>query len=171
MLEILFYITATIAVLSALTVVMSKSPVNSALALILNIFCLAFIYLLLEAQFIAIIQILVYAGAIMVLFLFTIMLLNLQNDTNLTEQFDIKKGMTLLFSFIFGIELVYIIAIKSDWTYVGSGFSSVPFVEKGTVEAIGQALFTHYLFPFEMISVVLLAAVVGAIVLAKRKLS
>ena len=162
-----FYVLATVAVVSALLVVTRRNPVMSALYLILNFFCLAGLYLTLHAQFIAVIQILVYAGAIMVLFVFVIMLLNLGDERRLSEGVSWKKMVAVGFCFALLMEFVYIL-----------GFSDAPHavvntakaVEIGTVEYIGSQLFTKFLFPFEVTSLILTAAIVGAIVLAKRKL-
>ncbi|MCK6601796.1 MAG: NADH-quinone oxidoreductase subunit J [Bacteroidetes bacterium] len=161
--DILFYITALVAIISGILVITGKSPVTSALSLVLNFFCIAFIYLMLEAQFLAIIQVIVYAGAIMVLFLFVIMLLNLQDDQTLFEKFDLKKGFAVLLTALFLLEILYILPAGTNSS------AGVSFPELGTVEAIGKYLFSEYLYPFEMISVVLLAAVVGAVVVAKKK--
>lgn len=166
--NIVFYIVAFVAIISAVTVVVAKSPVSSALSLIVNFFCIAGIYLLLEAQFLAIIQIMVYAGAIMVLFLFVIMLLNLREDKSLTEHFDLKKGFAVLFSASFLLEILYI--LSQNGSLLGSSSADIAsFADLGTVEMVGNKLFTEFVLPFEMISVVLLTAVVGAITLAKKK--
>lgn len=166
--NIVFYIVAFIAIISAVTVVVAKSPVSSALSLVVNFFCIAGIYLLLEAQFLAIIQIMVYAGAIMVLFLFVIMLLNLKDDKSLTERFNLKKGFAILFAASFLLELLYI--FSQNGSLLGADAANVQsFADLGTVEVIGRKLFTEFVLPFEMISVVLLTAVVGAITLAKKK--
>lgn len=167
--NILFYIAAFVAIVAGLTVVIAKNPVSSALALIVNFFCIAAIYLLLEAQFLAIVEIMVYAGAIMVLFLFVIMLLNLQDDKTLTDHFDLKKGFAVLFAALFLVEILYVIQTSEIKLTEPEKIHSLSFADMGTVEFIGKQLFSNYVLPFEMISVVLLSAVVGAIVLAKKK--
>ena len=164
---ILFYSLAVVFVGSAIMVITRRNPVISALYLILNFFCLAGLYLTLHAQFIAVIQVLVYAGAIMVLFLFVIMLLNLGDEQQLREKISFKKIVAAGLGFGLLMELIYIV-----------GFIDVPMpegdfskgVEIGTVEYLGKQLFTTFLFPFEVTSVLLLAAMVGAVVLAKRKM-
>lgn len=166
--DILFYITALVAIISGLLVITGKSPVTSALSLVLNFFCIAFIYLMLEAQFLAIIQVIVYAGAIMVLFLFVIMLLNLQDDMTLFERFDLKKGFAVLLTGLFLLEIAYIFSLDSV-SIAPKGVTGASFPELGTVESIGKYLFSDFVYPFEMISVVLLSAVVGAVVIAKKK--
>jgi NADH-quinone oxidoreductase subunit J len=165
--SILFYIFATVGILSAITVVTRRNPIISAIFLILNFFCLAGLYLTLHAQFIAIIQILVYAGAIMVLFVFVIMLLNLHDDTKLRGALTWKK--VLAGGVVAGLlmELVYIFFVMKP---AGVQAPLERSVEVGTVEYIGSQLFTRFLFPFEVTSILLTAAIVGALVLAKKTL-
>ena len=164
---IFFYCLAIVSVGSALMVVTHRNPIIAALYLIVNFFCLAGLYLTLHAQFIAVIQILVYAGAIMVLFLFVIMLLNLGDEQKLVDAVSVRKVLAAGLSA--GL-LMEVLAI------VGFGKLSLPpgdlskGIDIGTVEYIGMQMFTSYLFPFEITSLLLLAAIVGAIVLAKKKL-
>jgi NADH-quinone oxidoreductase subunit J len=178
MVTVLFWGFAALAVLAALLCVTRKSPVASALWLVMTMFSLAAIYVLLDAQFIAAIQILVYAGAIMVLFLFVIMLLNLgqAGPTDMRGWFG--RGVAVLLGG--GIALQLIVLARVVWA---EGFGSqtagypLPAGELGRVQeaqgAIGMLadpLFRQYLVPFEVTSVLLLAAIVGAVVLAKRKI-
>lgn len=157
---------AVVAIASAIIMVTRRNPVNSALFLIVNFFCLSALYLLLKAQFIAIIQILVYAGAIMVLFLFVIMLLNLQDESRLTENITYKKLTAIILSLL----IFAIISITTYFEFIDKYSKMNDNAEKlGTVESIGRELFTTYSFPFELVSFVLIAAIVGAIVLAKKK--
>jgi NADH-quinone oxidoreductase subunit J len=162
-----FYVLGTLLVASAVMVVTRRSPVMSALWLIFNFFCLAGLYLTLQAQFIAVIQIIVYAGAIMVLFLFVIMLLNLGDEQRLRESVSYRKIIAGVLSAGVLLEILFMIGFRGFVYPLGS-------IEKaaqlGTVENIGRQLFTAYLFPFEITSILLLAAIVGAVVLAKRKL-
>jgi NADH-quinone oxidoreductase subunit J len=164
----LFYFLAIISVGSALMMVTRRNPVIAALYLILNFFALGGLYLTLRAQFIAFIQILVYAGAIMVLFLFVIMLLNLGDIKGLGEKISYRKIVGVGLSFGLLMELIYIF---------GFARASLPptqfekSVDIGTVEYIGRELFTTFLFPFEVTSILLLAAIVGAVILAKKKLN
>ncbi|MBI4548330.1 MAG: NADH-quinone oxidoreductase subunit J [Ignavibacteriae bacterium] len=163
---IFFFLIAALAILSAILMITRRNPIMSVLYLIVNFFSLAVMYLLLHAQFIAIIQILVYAGAIMVLFLFVIMLLNLGDEARLTERPTLKKmiavGLTtvVLLQLLVGLRLL----TASDSTSLSAHATAM-----GTVESIGKALFTDYVLPFEITSVILLAAMVGVIVLAKKK--
>ena len=164
--QILFYLFAFGGVVSALLVVTRRNPIISAIYLIANFFCLAGIYLTLHAQFIAVVQILVYAGAIMVLFVFVIMLLNLGDERSLRDGFSWKKVVAGGFSFGVLMELVYIFMIPS----APQAIEMTRATDIGTVEAIGHVLFTQFLFPFEVTSLLLTAAIVGAIVLAKKNL-
>ena len=164
---ILFYLFGIVAVGSALLMVTRRNPIVSALYLILNFICLAGFYLILHAQFIAVIQIIVYAGAIMVLFLFVIMLLNLRDERSLLDGFSWKKMVAGGLSAAILLEIVYIILSSTGGLPVQQDPRSL---EIGTVEFIGSQLFTRFLLPFEVTSLLLTAAIVGAIVLAKKKL-
>jgi NADH-quinone oxidoreductase subunit J len=122
------------------------------------------LYLTLTAEFLAVIQILVYAGAIMVLFLFVIMLLNLSVEPK-RPAFELSRVLAFVLGIGFVAEMLYI--FNDALADQGTGFLTQPF-DYSTVEAVGAVMMTKYLFPFEMISVVLIAALVGAIVVAKR---
>ncbi len=164
--EILFYIFAFGGIVSALLVVTRRNPIIAAIYLIVNFFCLAAVYLTLHAQFIAVIQILVYAGAIMVLFVFVIMLLNLGDERGLRDSFSWKKVVAGGLGFGILMELIYIFIRQSGTQTIEMEQAT----NIGTVEAIGRVLFTQLLFPFEVTSLLLTAAIVGAIVLAKKNL-
>lgn len=155
----------SITIVASLGTILSRSPVTSALFLVLNFFALGGIYLLLEAQFIAVVQVIVYAGAIMVLFLFVIMLLNLEDEQRLTERYDVKKGFAILFAGLLLVELLYVVGLKTPAIAPRLGTVAA---EIGTAKYIGQQLLTEFLFPFEIISILLLGAIVGAVVLAKK---
>ncbi len=141
-----------------------RNPVASALYLVLNFFVIAVLYLFLRAQFIAIIQITVYAGAIMVLFLFVIMLLNLGDERLSRWKPTTANTVATLLCVAFLIEILYFVR-----AYTSKGPISSQAETLGTVEAIGKVLFGNYLFPFEITSFLLLAAIVGAVLLAKKK--
>ena len=168
-LTIVFYVLAAVAVGSGILMITRRNAMQSALFLILNFIALAGLYLTLSAQFVAIIQILVYAGAIMVLVLFVIMLLNLEDEPKLREQTAATRytaaglGVALLALIVFSLNIAGADSI--------SGLTGVPSssVQMGTVENIGMVLFTDYVFPVEVTSILLLAAVIGAVVLAKKK--
>ncbi|MGB9773360.1 MAG: NADH-quinone oxidoreductase subunit J [Bacteroidota bacterium] len=165
--QILFFALAFIAVASALLVVTRRNPVVSVIYLVVNFFALAGLYLILSAQFIAAIQIIVYAGAIMVLFLFVIMLLNLGDEQKLTEHLNYRKAIGVVFVVALATEIVSVFFLKA-----GSGLyqQSPKAANIGTAEGVGRALFTKFFFPFEITSILLVAAIVGAIVLAKKRL-
>lgn len=163
MLQNIFYFLSFVAVLSALMVVLAKNPVHSVLYLILTFFAIAGHYILLNAQFLAVVHVIVYAGAIMVLFLFVIMLLNLNEETepkksNLLKATGVIAGGSLL--------LVFVGVFKS------AGTESVVVLQQtdiGLVKNLGKVLFNEFLLPFEVASILLLSAMVGAVLLAKKE--
>jgi NADH-quinone oxidoreductase subunit J len=163
--QIIFFLLAATALISGIMVVIQVNPVRSALFLVLNFFALAGIYLLANAQFIAAIQIIVYAGAIMVLFLFVIMLLNLRQPEEGGAQQHLGQK-------IFGSSLATGIAALIVYNIFKISLPpGRPMVaDFGTTEMVAKSLFTEYLLPFEAVSILLLVAVVGAVVLAKTKL-
>ena len=163
---ILFIIFGTIAAISAVLMVTRNNAVISALFLVLNFACLSGLYLLLNAQFIAVTQIIVYAGAIMVLFLFVIMLLRPDSDLVLRKKSRIKIIAITAGIFIF-IQLVYIIFFFSPPVSQKSSVQSS--INSGTIEQIGTEIYTNYIISFEAAGFLLLAAAIGALVLAKKK--
>ena len=164
--SVFFYLLSLIAAVCGIFMVIHKNPVYSAIFLVQTLFAIAGLYLLLNAQFLAIIQILVYAGAIIVLFLFVIMLLNLRKTTEeLKSLFRLKMAGFALAGVLI-LEIAYLLAGRPDTAPVGAGIADV--AHMGNVETVGKTLFTTYLFPFEVASVLLLVAMIGMIVLAKR---
>ncbi|HEX3233801.1 MAG TPA: NADH-quinone oxidoreductase subunit J [Gemmatimonadales bacterium] len=179
-----FYFFATLAVVSACLCILQRNPVAAALWLVSTMFSLAAIYVLLDAQFIAAIQVLVYAGAVMVLFLFVIMLLNLGHPSS-----DLRGppgvAATVVLAGLLGIELLTLWrysprrlaaelaqspAFADPRTAFAAGeLARQETVTRGVVGGIAAPLFQTYLVPFEITSILLLAAIVGAVVLAKRK--
>ena len=164
---ILFYLFAAVAVGSSLLVIGQRNPVYSVLLLIASFGALSGLYVLLDAPFVAVIQIIVYAGAIMVLFLFVVMLLNAPHeDTEFDERVHplLRPGPMR-----FGAFLALLLAAELFWALSRGrdtgAFPDAPFI---TVVMIGKSLFTDYAFPFEVTSVLILVAMVGAVVLAKR---
>lgn len=160
-----FVILAVLAIASALAMVSNKNTVNSALFLVLNLLSVAGLYLLLQAQFLAIIQVLVYAGAIMVLFLFVLMLLNLDEEQSLFDKFRVKYIVAFLLGVVVFGQIIYSIGGVTDMLPEIS--PDMEFV--GTVEAVGEVMYTEYLMPFEMTAILLTAAVVGALMIAQYK--
>ena len=166
---VLFVILAAATVATAILVIVQRNPVTSAIFLILTFFCLAGIYLLLSAEFIAIIQVLVYAGAIMVLFLFVIMLLNLEKEKRIITRNRLQKVMGVLLGavLLFQIGMVFKAALLEG---TKGTFSPEKVATLGNTEVVARLLFTDFLLPFEITSVLLLVAIIGAIVLAKREI-
>ncbi len=169
MVTVFLYLFGLLAILSALGMIFHKNPVYSALFLVIAFFSLAGIYALLGAQFLSIVQVMVYAGAIMVLFLFVIMLLNLRNEIRL----PIGRPFQVIFGVIFGILLLvegFLILKASSVSGALGAFPQSRVDQIGSVEALGTLLFTKYLLPFELASVLLLIGMVGAILLGRKKL-
>ena len=167
-----FYLFGLIAVVSALLFVTRKSPVAAALWLVNTMFCLAAMYVLLDAQFIGAIQVLVYAGAIMVVFLFVIMLLNLGHPSELADARGMGwklaaggVGLALLAE-VFALTRS---SIPLDFLQLPQGALAKQVEQQGAIAPIAKPLFTEYLLAFELTSILLLAAIVGAVVLGRRR--
>lgn len=160
-----FMVLSTITILAALGVVLFSSPVRSALCLVFNFFTLAFIYFGLKTELLGITQIVVYTGAIMVLFLFVIMLLNLGGPQTWKERFEFRT--VLGFGFGFALAAVIASQVFANFQYFDKPQAPDSF---GSPQALGRVLFTHYVWPFEIASILLLIGIVGSIMLAKRKL-
>jgi len=167
--SILFYMFAGLAIGGAIGVVMAKSPIGSLLFMVTTLGAMAGTFVLLEAHFLAAIQIIVYAGAIMVLFLFVIMLLNLGHD----YQKDLKGGAFAVMSFGVTGVIAGFLAQELGTTGIqdGPGGASIDalIAEHGAVGAIATELYTTYVVPFEITGILLLVAIVGALVLAKKE--
>jgi len=161
---ILFMILAIIAIASALGMLFSKNAVYSALFLIINFSVVAVFYLLLDAPFIALTQITIYAGAIMVLFLFVIMLMGAE-QTGIVTAARWVKPVAFVLAAILVVETAYIMFIEKGAIDIVSSVA----VDFGGPAAVGKLLFNQYLLPFEVTSVLLLTAMIGAIVLSQRK--
>jgi NADH-quinone oxidoreductase subunit J len=165
----LFLPLAALLVASALGVVISRHPVRSALCLVATLFQLAVFFVFLEASFVAALQVIVYAGAIMVVFLFVIMLLNLSDDEPPPRRLG-WQAATVVTASLFLLVLAY--AVKQGGAFLpGPGVASAPPQDYGSIESVGISLFTTYLLPFEITGLLMLAAVIGAVVLAKKKLT
>ena len=160
----LFYFVACLTIISALFVVLNRNPVYSAVMLVLCFFSIATLYLLLEAYFVAVLEIIIYAGAIMVLFLFVIMLLDLGREAALPKLKNLDKALSLF------LVVIIFLGILTLTMWAGGGLhqplnpSSV-----GDIKAVGEALFTDFLLPFEVASLLLLVALIGTVYLAKRR--
>jgi NADH-quinone oxidoreductase subunit J len=163
MTEILFLILSFLTLISALTVVFTKNPMYSVLSLIFCFFTIAGHYILLNAQFLAIVHIIVYAGAIMVLFLFVVMLLNLNAETEPHKSNKIRIAAVISAGLLL---LTILAALKTG----GMGtFIRAENTGSGLVQNVGQRLFTDYLLPFEVSSILFLSAMIGAVVLARKE--
>ena len=164
--QLLFLLIAAVAVFSGFLVVTCKSPVNSALALVQTFVCLAALYVMLYAPFMAAIQIMVYAGAIMVLIIFVIMLLNL--GTAVTGQ--VRRGVIWgVISSVLMLVVTYAVVSKGKASDMVGSMTREVVETQGHTELIGKAIFTDFLLPFEIASILLLVAIIGAVVLAKRE--
>ena len=159
----LFYFIGFLAVISALFVVLNRNPVYSAVMLVFCFFSLAALYVLLEAYFVAVLEIIVYAGAIMVLFLFVIMLINVGNEIKASKYLQKTKIIPLILISLFSLNIFLLILWRSEGLHQTSTISTV-----GSITAIGHALFTKYVLPFEIASLLLLVALIGTVYLAKR---
>lgn len=156
---------AAVAAMAAVGVVVFQNAVRSALCLVINFFLLAFLYFTLNAEILGITQVVVYTGAIMVLFLFVIMLLNLTKPHLLVEKTDLK----IVGGLGFGLALFALIA-STIFLPLQSVVQVSAHDSYGSPQSVGRALFTQYVWPFEVASVLLLVGIVGSILLAKRKI-
>jgi len=168
---IIFWTFAGLAIASAGLCITRANPVASALWLVVTLFALAALFVLLDAQFLAVLQVLVYAGAIMVLFLFVIMLLNLGHP----GPTDVKGPLGRVVGVLLGLALLFQLGVLAATTpppqlQLAPGAMARSAAEQGIVPTVARPLFDAYLVPFEITSVLLLAAIVGAVVLAKRRL-
>lgn len=160
--QILFWVLTAIALSSALMVISSKNPVYSVLWLIVTFFTISGHYLLLNAQFLAIVNIIVYAGAIMVLFLFVIMLMNLSKDTEPKKNRWLKLAGAVAGGSLLLVLVAALRTTESQMTEMGTG-------NIGLIQNLGQVLFTQYVVPFEIASILFLSAMIGAVVIGKRE--
>ena len=165
----LFAAFAAILVVSALLTILHRNPVTSALFLVLAFCSLAAIFLILGAEFLGMVQVIVYAGAIMVLFLFVIMYLNLQHDIETGVQIALRRGLGWLVGGVLAAEAVVLFVRR--WTPDLSGGPGAPpaAAAVGNTQEVGLALYTRYLFPFEITSMILLVAMIGVIVAGKSR--
>jgi NADH-quinone oxidoreductase subunit J len=163
--QIYFVILAVVAVVSAVLVVSCKSPINNAVALMMTFVCLANFYVMLHAPFMAAVQIMVYAGAILMLIMFVIMLLNLK--TVLIQKTSHSVVWAIGLAALVFFQIYYMLTHSSPSNIVG-GITNQTVMEVGHTQLLAKALFVDFLLPFEIASILLLVAIVGAVVLAKR---
>ncbi len=164
-----FVFFSVLAIAAAVLMITHKNPVYSALFLIVTFFAIAGFYFLLGAQFLAIVQIIVYAGAIMVLFLFVMMLLNLRREVRLPLGRPLQIALSSLLAVALLLQILFV-TISTLQTKAVGDFPPEKIDAVGSVEALGGKLFTAYLYPFEAASVLLLVGIVGAIILGRKKL-
>lgn len=160
---ILFYSISCIALVSALYMVVSKNPLYSILSLIVTFFSIAALYILLNAQFLGIVQIIVYAGAIMVLFLYILMMLNLSEKNESSK----KSTFQLIGVFSAGTMFIGLLGAYKGIA-IGSSSKVMTISEVGLTKNLGKLLFNEYVLPFELASILILAAIVGAVVIGKK---
>ncbi len=166
--NVVFWVFAPISVASAIGMLAVKNAVHAALFLVVNFFCLAVFYLVLDAPFLFAVQIVVYAGAIMVLFLFVIMLLGVDRATPVRERLKGQRLLAVALGGAFVAEMFF--ALRAGFgfaTKAPPGFDQVN--RPGNTEALAEILFRDYFFPFEVTSILLIVAAVAAMVLAQRK--
>ncbi|MCX6290159.1 MAG: NADH-quinone oxidoreductase subunit J [Bacteroidetes bacterium] len=164
MVQYTFYFLSFLAILSALMVVVSKNPVHSVLYLIITFFAIAGHYVLMNAQFLAAVHIIVYAGAIMVLFLYVIMMLNLNADV------EPHKSKWLKFAATITGGLLMIVLIGALRNVSENAAAGLPGNDIGLVKNLGRVLFNDYALPFEVSSILFLSAMVGAVMLGKKEI-
>ena len=168
MLEVvLFILFASICAVSSVLMITRQNPVISALFLVLNFAALAGLYLTLNAQFIAVAQVIVYAGAIMVFFLFVIMLLNPEKEKKFFKEKPKLRILIIVIVALVLLQIVYMIFLSKPSNTINTDVARS--IDAGTVETIGREMFTKYVLPFEAAGFLLLAATIGALVLAKKK--
>lgn len=161
--EILFWVLSVVALFAAIMVVASKSPIHSILSLIVVFFAISGHYILLNAQFLAIVNIIVYAGAIMVLFLFVVMLMNLNAAS------EPKKHRTLQFAGLISGGCLFLVIISAlSETAQASNLVQMGGGNSGLIKNLGKVLFSEYVLPFEISSVLFLSAMMGAVIIGKK---
>ena len=161
---IAFYVLAVLAVASAVVVIVHRNPVMSALALAVNLVTIAGFYLVLRAQFIALLQVIVYAGAILVLIVFVIMLLNLREELRARSPGTFQKWLGPILAVAFAVVLGRAMLAGEARPFPD------PAPAFGTAASVGRELFTRFYYPFEVVSLLLVVAMIGAVLLAKRRL-
>ena len=167
----LFIIIGLIIIICAIGVVFQKNPIYSAIFLIQTMVSLAVLYVLLHAQFVAAVQVMVYAGAVMVLFVFVIMLLNVQRiDQELGKDRLIFQRVSAIFLGLLLFAVIGIVTVKSVLQGTKGEYTPEHMDQIGNTQLVGKLLFTDYVFPFEIASILLFAAIIGAVILAKKEL-
>lgn len=165
--EIIFYTFAAILVFAALAVIVVRNPVHAALFLVLAFFSMAAIWLLLEAEFLGIVLVLVYVGAVMVLFLFVVMMLDI-NIATLSQGYTRYAPVGILIALVVAAEIGYVVWAKQlDLPFISGPAPAA--IDFNNTRMLGERLYTEYVYPFEIASVILLVGIVAAIVLTMRR--
>jgi NADH-quinone oxidoreductase subunit J len=165
---IVFIGTALTAIFAAVMVITRRSPIHSAMFLVLNFICIAILYLLLNSQFIAIVQVMIYAGAIMMLVIFVIMLLNVEEEEKQKIHATPAKVIGVVLVLILFAQLIYGVGVHvlpGEW----GEFTPERMAQIGDIKAVAGLLFTKFLFPFEVASILLLVGIIGAVILSKKE--
>jgi len=157
-----------VCIFASIMVVSKKNPVHCALWMVLTFLATAGLYVMLHSQFIAIVQVIVYAGAIMMLILFVVMLLDLEVELRSRLKFLYSKAIGGLFAVLLMLGIFYAVTTRVLKGNVGS-FTPEKMSAVGNVKAVGKVLFTEYLFPFEVASILLVVGIVGAVIMSKRR--
>jgi NADH-quinone oxidoreductase subunit J len=169
--QLLFYAFAALAVIGSLLVIGQRNPIYSVLALIVSFFGLSGLYILLEAPFVAVVQIIIYAGAIMVLFLFVVMLLNVPREG--ASEWDIAHPSYRPWALRVGTGLAVVMLMQLVWALSRTAGLTTGVADQRpavtSVAELGRVLFTDYMFAFEVTSILIIIAMVGAVTLAKRR--
>lgn len=166
---IAFYILGGFAILGGFGVLVLRSPIYCALSLVMTMLSLAGVFVLLNQEFLAAIQVLVYAGAIMVLFLFVIMLLNLKSERGFTLKLSAGSVLGVVLSLGLLAQLGGVFMSTTGRLGPMGAYPPERLANEGSIEVLGGMLFTDYVFPFEVISILLLVAIMGAVLLAKKE--
>ncbi len=159
---------ALVCIFASIMVVSNKNPVHCALWMVLTFLATAGLYVMLHSQFIAIVQVIVYAGAIMMLILFVVMLLDLEVELRSKLKFLYSKAIGGVFAVLLMLGIFYAVITRVLKGSVGS-FTPEKVSAVGNVKAVGKVLFTDYLFPFEVASILLVVGIVGAVIMSKRR--
>ena len=166
--NVVFWVFAPISIASAIGMLMMRNAIHAALFLVVNFFCLAVFYLILDAPFLFAVQIIVYAGAIMVLFLFVIMLLGVDRGDDLRERLIAQRPLAIALAIAFVVEIAVAVRAGIGFSRVApAGFDAVN--QPGNTQAVARVLFRSYFFPFEVTSILLIIAAIAAMVLGQRK--
>lgn len=165
---IAFVVTALTAIFAAVMVITRRNPIHSAMFLILNFLCIAVLYLLLNSQFIAIIQVMVYAGAIMMLVIFVIMLISVEEEERRGKiRLSPAKVIGVVLVVILFVQLIYGVGVKvlpGEW----GEYTPERITQVGDIKAVAGLLFTRFLLPFEIASILLVVGIIGAVILSKK---